>query len=67
MFLQDTGEAQRHMSDFRMAARIRETIENGRFVLREKLPSISLEQLQSLTGAELLVPGPVADLIVPEL
>jgi 3-oxoadipate CoA-transferase beta subunit len=42
-------------------------IENGRFVLREKLPSISLEQLQSLTGAELLVPGPVADLVVPEL
>ncbi|MBS1181476.1 MAG: yegE [Proteobacteria bacterium] len=33
VFLQDTGEAQRHMSDFRMAARIRETIENGRFVL----------------------------------
>lgn len=33
VFLQDTGEAQRHMSDFRMAARIRETIESGRFVL----------------------------------
>ncbi|WP_370675786.1 EAL domain-containing protein [Pleomorphomonas sp. PLEO] len=33
VFLQNTGEAQRHMSDFRMAARIRETIENGRFVL----------------------------------
>lgn len=33
MFLQDTGEAQQHMSDFRMAARIRETIESGRFVL----------------------------------
>lgn len=33
VFLQDTGEAQRHMSDFRMAARIRETIENDRFVL----------------------------------
>lgn len=33
VFLQDTGEAQRHMSDFRMAARIRETIEKGRFVL----------------------------------
>ncbi len=33
VFLQDTGEARRHMSDFRMAARIRETIENSRFVL----------------------------------
>lgn len=33
VFRQDTGEARRHMSDFRMAARIRETIENGRFVL----------------------------------
>ncbi|PIO99852.1 EAL domain-containing protein [Pleomorphomonas carboxyditropha] len=33
VFLQDTGEAQRHMSDFRMAARIRETIESGHFVL----------------------------------
>lgn len=33
VFLQDTGEAQRHMSDFRMAARIRETIESGRFVV----------------------------------
>ncbi len=33
VFMQDTGEAQRHMSDFRMAARIRETIESGRFVL----------------------------------
>lgn len=42
-------------------------IEDGRFVLREKLPSISLEELQALTGAELLVPGPVGDLIVPEL
>lgn len=33
IFLQDTGEAQQHMSDFRMAARIRETIESDRFVL----------------------------------
>ncbi len=42
-------------------------IEGGRFVLREKLPSLSLDELQSLTGAELRTPGPVADLIVPEL
>jgi diguanylate cyclase (GGDEF)-like protein/PAS domain S-box-containing protein len=33
VFRQETGEAHRHMTDFRMAARIRETIENGRFVL----------------------------------
>lgn len=42
-------------------------IEAGRFVLREKLPSLSLDELQSLTGADLLIPDPVADLIVPEL
>ncbi|MDQ1846786.1 3-oxoacid CoA-transferase subunit B [Gemmobacter fulvus] len=37
------------------------------FVLREKLPSISLDHLQSLTGATLHLDGTVADLIVPEL
>ncbi len=42
-------------------------IENGHFALREKLPEISMDELQSLTGAELKTPGPVADLIVPEL
>jgi len=42
-------------------------IGDGRFVLREKLPSLSLDALQSVTGAEIDVPGPVADLIVPEL
>ncbi|TYC67892.1 CoA transferase subunit B [Stappia sp. BW2] len=42
-------------------------IENGRFVLREKLPGLSLEDLQAVTGAELLVPGAVADLVVPEV
>jgi 3-oxoadipate CoA-transferase beta subunit len=42
-------------------------IEGGRCVLREKLPSLSIAQLQALTGAELLTPAPVADLIVPEL
>ena len=41
-------------------------IEGGRFVLREKLPTLSFETLQSLTGAELVVAGPVADLIVPQ-
>ncbi len=42
-------------------------IEGGRFVLREKLPHLSLADLQALTGAELLVTAPIADLIVPEL
>jgi 3-oxoadipate CoA-transferase, beta subunit len=42
-------------------------IENGHFVLREKLPSISLENLQSLTGAKLHVDGSVGELIVPEV
>ena len=42
-------------------------VQNGRFVLREKLATLSLDELQSLTGAELLLSGPVADLIVPEL
>ncbi|WP_114964806.1 3-oxoacid CoA-transferase subunit B [Alkalilacustris brevis] len=42
-------------------------IEDGHFVLREKLPSISLDDLQSLTGARLHTPGPVGDLTAPEL
>ena len=42
-------------------------IVDGKFVLREKLPTISMEELQSLTGATLHTDGPVADLIVPEL
>ncbi|RVB78720.1 MULTISPECIES: 3-oxoacid CoA-transferase subunit B [unclassified Mesorhizobium] len=42
-------------------------IEGGRFVLREKLPALSLDDLRAVTGAELLVTGTVADLIVPEL
>ncbi|MCB1334822.1 MAG: CoA transferase subunit B [Roseivivax sp.] len=42
-------------------------IEGGRFVLREKLPALSLADLQAVTGAELTTPGPVADLIVPNL
>jgi 3-oxoadipate CoA-transferase beta subunit len=42
-------------------------VEGGRFVLREKLASLSMEDLQSLTGAELTVSGPVDDLDVPRL
>lgn len=42
-------------------------IADGRFALREKLPAISLEDLQSVTGAELLTPGDIADMIVPKL
>jgi 3-oxoadipate CoA-transferase beta subunit len=42
-------------------------VAEGKFVLREKLPSISLEDLQSVTGATLHTDGPVLDLIVPEL
>lgn len=42
-------------------------IEGGRFVLREKIPQITLEELQAVTGAELKIDGPVADLVVPEL
>jgi 3-oxoadipate CoA-transferase beta subunit len=42
-------------------------IEGGRFVLREKLPSLSFADLQAATGAELVIIDPVADLVVPEL
>ncbi|MQY44015.1 3-oxoacid CoA-transferase subunit B [Epibacterium sp. SM1969] len=38
----------------------------GRFVLREKLPGITLAQLQAVTGAELQVDGDIAPLLVPE-
>ena len=41
-------------------------IAEGHFVLREKLPAISFDALQDLTGAELKTEGPVADLTVPE-
>jgi len=37
------------------------------FVLREKLPSISLEELQAVTEATLHVDGTVKDLVVPEV
>lgn len=40
---------------------------NSRFVLIEKIPAISFEELQSITGATLHVESPISDLIVPEL
>ncbi len=42
-------------------------IVNARFVLREKLPGMSLEELQAVTGGQLVVDGAVKDLIVPEV
>ncbi|MFN3955580.1 MAG: 3-oxoacid CoA-transferase subunit B [Pararhodobacter sp.] len=42
-------------------------IEQGRFILREKLPMLSLDALQAVTGGELVVPGRIADLICPEV
>ncbi len=38
----------------------------GRFVLREKLPGITVAQLQAVTGAELQIDGDIAPLLVPE-
>ncbi len=42
-------------------------IEDGHFVLREKLPDISFDELQALTGATLHVKDSIGDLIVPDL
>lgn len=42
-------------------------IAQGTFVLREKIPALSFAELQSLTGAKLMVNGEVGDLDVPEL
>lgn len=42
-------------------------IEEGKFVLREKLSDMSFDDLQALTGATLHLDGDVADLNVPEL
>jgi 3-oxoadipate CoA-transferase, beta subunit len=42
-------------------------IEDGRFMLREKLADISMEELQSLTGATLYTSNEVADLTAQEL
>lgn len=41
-------------------------IEGGKFVLREKLARIPMDELQAVTGATLHVAGEVADLIVPD-
>ena len=38
-----------------------------RFVLREKLPTMSLDELQAVTEAEIVVKGIPGDLNVPEL
>lgn len=40
---------------------------DGHFVLRDKLPSMSFDDLQGVTGAELHTDGPVADLNCPDL
>ncbi|WP_421926919.1 3-oxoacid CoA-transferase subunit B [Neoaquamicrobium sediminum] len=42
-------------------------IRDGRFVVREKLPGMSLDELQALTEADLSVEGTVKDLVVPEV
>lgn len=42
-------------------------IKDKQFVLREKLATISFDDLQAITGAKLHADGPVADLVVPEL
>ena len=42
-------------------------IADGHFVLREKIAGLTMEALQAVTGAELKLDGPVADLIVPEV
>lgn len=41
-------------------------VTEGHFVLREKLPGLSFEALQAVTGARLHRDGPVSDLIAPE-
>ena len=42
-------------------------IVDKRFVLREKLKAMSLEELQAVTGAKLVVRDTIGDLTVPEL
>ena len=42
-------------------------VTEGGFLLREKLASVSMDKLRSLTGAELNTAGEVADLSVPDL
>jgi 3-oxoadipate CoA-transferase, beta subunit len=42
-------------------------IVDRRFVLREKLPGMSIEELQAVTGARLVADGMVGELAVPEI
>ena len=42
-------------------------IRDGRFVLREKRPGMSLDELQAVTEATLVVGDRVGDLVVPEV
>lgn len=42
-------------------------VEDGRFVLREILAGLSLEDLQAVTGAELMIPAEIGELVAPEL
>lgn len=42
-------------------------IVDGKFVVREKLAAMTMDELQAMTGAKLYTDGPVADLVVPAL
>lgn len=42
-------------------------IEGGRFVPCEKLAGLSVAEVQAMTGAGLLMPGTLGDLVLPEL
>ncbi|MGD9912713.1 MAG: 3-oxoacid CoA-transferase subunit B [Rhizobiaceae bacterium] len=42
-------------------------VKGGRFVLREKLPAMSVEELQAVTEATLVVGDRVGDLVVPQV
>ncbi len=42
-------------------------IVDGKFVVREKLAAMTMDELQAMTGGKLHTDGPVADLVVPAL
>jgi 3-oxoadipate CoA-transferase beta subunit len=42
-------------------------IVDGKFIVREKLAAMTMDELQAMTGAKLHTDGPVADLVVPAL
>lgn len=42
-------------------------VEGGRFVLREKLAAMSVDELQAVTGAKMVIADDLADLVVPAL